>query len=281
MATQPFGYCLNTSTIWCGDLTLEQKIDAAAKAGYDGIEPWIKELDSHCAAGGSLKDIAKRTRDGGLEVVNLIGFFEWAAPDAALRKKGLKEARRCFGIARTLNCRHVAAPPWGIHTTPGLDLLAIAERYAALIDLGKQYGVVPLVEYWGVAKTLGRMGEALLVAAECGRGEARILADVFHTYKGSGTLTGFEHLGPQTLGLVHCNDYPARPPRAKVTDADRVYPGDGIAPLQTMLRALAQSGYRGMLSLELFNESYWMHDALTVARTGLAKMKAAVRAACK
>jgi sugar phosphate isomerase/epimerase len=140
---------------------------------------------------------------------------------------------------------------------------------------------VPLVEYWGVAKTLGHMGEALLAAAECGRGEARILADVFHTYKGSGNLAGFEHLGPETLGLVHCNDYPARPSRATVVDADRVYPGDGVAPLKPVLRALAQSGYRGMLSLELFNESYWKHDALTVARTGLTKMKAAVRAACK
>ena len=33
------------------------------------------------------------------------------------------------------------------------------------------------------------------------------------------------------------------------------------------------------LSLELFNREYWKLDALTVARTGLEKMKAAVGSA--
>ena len=36
-------------------------------------------------------------------------------------------------------------------------------------------------------------------------------------------------------------------------------------------------GFNGILSLELFNREYWTQDALTVARTGLEKMRAAVR----
>jgi hypothetical protein len=32
------------------------------------------------------------------------------------------------------------------------------------------------------------------------------------------------------------------------------------------------------LSLELFNETYWKQDALEVARTGLEKMRAVVKA---
>ncbi len=36
-----------------------------------------------------------------------------------------------------------------------------------------------------------------------------------------------------------------------------------------------------ILSLELFNRSYWEQDTLKVAKTGLKKMKAVVKAAMK
>jgi hypothetical protein len=40
-----------------------------------------------------------------------------------------------------------------------------------------------------------------------------------------------------------------------------------------------ETGFRGMLSLELFNRDYWKQDALTVAKTGLEKTQASVRKA--
>jgi sugar phosphate isomerase/epimerase len=73
------------------------------------------------------------------------------------------------------------------------------------------------------------------------------------------------------------NDYPAQPARAELTDAHRVYPGDGVAPLPQLLREMRQAGFRGVLSLELFNRDYWKQDALQVARTGLEKMRAVAR----
>ena len=42
------------------------------------------------------------------------------------------------------------------------------------------------------------------------------------------------------------NDYPAEPPRDAITDAHRVYPGDGVAPLKEMLRDLRGLGFRGV-----------------------------------
>jgi sugar phosphate isomerase/epimerase len=75
------------------------------------------------------------------------------------------------------------------------------------------------------------------------------------------------------------NDYPADPPRETIGDRDRVFPGDGIAPLTQILRDLHASDNRAVLSLELFNPTYWKQDPLTVARTGLDKMKTAVKKA--
>ncbi len=70
------------------------------------------------------------------------------------------------------------------------------------------------------------------------------------------------------------NDYPSEPPREKIDDSYRVYPGDGVAPVAEILRLLRGTGGQKVLSLEVFNRTYWTQDALEVARTGLAKMKA-------
>ena len=270
-----FSYCLNTSTIRSDGASVLDAIDTAAAAGWDGIEPWVKELDDWVARGGTLEQVRTRAEESGIAIVNLIGFPEWAVPEEDRRAKGFEEAARCFQMAKALGCPHVAAPPFGIHDRE-VELPPVAERFAALVDLAAASGVKPLLEYWGIARTLGTTGEALLLAAECGRPGVQMLADVFHMYKGSGHHFGFEHFGAGRLGLVHVNDYPATPERAQVRDPDRVYPGDGLAPWKEIVAMLNRIGYEGMLSLELFNESYWAKGPATVAQEGLEKLKRCV-----
>lgn len=119
------------------------------------------------------------------------------------------------------------------------------------------------------------------MAIDSGHPQACILADVYHLYKGGSGFTGLKLLNGISMQVIHMNDYPAKPVRADITDAERVYPGDGVAPLQAMLRDLRHAGFRGVLSLELFNRAYWKQDPLTVARTGLEKMRAIARASLK
>jgi hypothetical protein len=47
--------------------------------------------------------------------------------------------------------------------------------------------------------------------------------------------------------------------------------------LKEILTDLQNMGGSKVLSLELFNRSYWEKDPFEVAKTGLAKMKAAVK----
>jgi sugar phosphate isomerase/epimerase len=181
-------------------------------------------------------------------------------------------------VVRQIGGTRLAAPPVGATNQADLPLPRIAERYRALLELGDQMGVVPQLELWGFSRTLGRLSECAYVAVETSHPQACILADVYHLYKGGSNFAGLHLLSGDALNIVHMNDYPAQPPRATITDAQRIYPGDGVAPLRTLLRDLRRIGFRGVLSLELFNREYWTQDALTVARTGLEKMRAAVRA---
>ena len=126
------------------------------------------------------------------------------------------------------------------------------------------------------SKTLSKLSEAAYIAIESHHPDACILPDVFHLYKGGSDFSGFKLLSGATFHNFHLNDYPANPPRDQVTDGERVYPGDGVAPLNSLFRELAAMGYQGALSLELFNRELYKQDALVVAKTGLQKMKAAV-----
>lgn len=275
--SEPFRYCFNTSTIRGQGLPITDVIDIAAKAGYVGIEPWIDEIERYMQSGGSLRDLAKRIRDNGLMVESAIGFAEWIVDDEARRAKGLEQARRDMDLVAQLGGRRIAAPPAGATDQAELNLLAAAERYRALLELGERMGVEPQIEVWGFSKCLHRLGQAVLVAVESGHPRAGILADVYHLYKGGSDIQGLKVLNGAALHVFHVNDYPAHPPRETITDADRVYPGDGIAPLGKLFRDLRDIGFTGALSLELFNETYYKQDPFTVAKTGLEKLRAVVR----
>jgi sugar phosphate isomerase/epimerase len=54
-----------------------------------------------------------------------------------------------------------------------------------------------------------------------------------------------------------------------------------VAPWDRIVQILYEIGFRGYLSLELFNREYWKQDALQVARTGLEKIRAVVAKALK
>jgi sugar phosphate isomerase/epimerase len=273
----PFRYSLNTSTIRGQRLTIVEEVGIAARAGYQAIEPWVSELEDHVRTGGSLRDLGRRIQDAGLAVESAIGFPEWVVNDEARRRRGLEEARRAMDLVRQIGGRRLAAPPAGA-TEYAVPLPQVVERYRALLEVGDRIGVVPQVEVWGFSRTLTRLGECALVAIESGHRSACVLADVYHLYKGGSGFNGAHLLSPAAMHVFHMNDYPARPPRADITDAQRVYPGDGVAPLRALLRDLRRLGYDGVLSLELFNRDYWRQDALHVARTGLEKMRAVVRA---
>jgi sugar phosphate isomerase/epimerase len=279
---EPFLYCLNTSTIREPRKPILDVVKLAAAAGYHSIEPWIDELRQHVADGHSLADLRKRIADLGLTVESAIGFATWIVDDEEQRKKGLEDARRDMDLVRQIGGARIAAPPIGAHDRKGPPppaLADIARRYRALLEIGHDIGVVPQLEVWGFSPTLSRLGETLYAAAEAEHPQACVLPDIYHLHKGGNGLESLQFLAGRAVHCFHVNDYPSDPPRETISDQHRVYPGDGIAPVSEILRMMYATGFRGALSLELFNRDYWKQDPAAVCRTGVEKIRAAVLAA--
>jgi len=271
-----FRYCLNTSTIRGQKLPLDQEIELAAKTGYDGIEPWIREIEAYVRDGGKVSDLRKQIDGLGLKVESAIGFANWIVDDDSRRTQALEQAKVEMSLVRELGGTHIAAPPAGATRNVKLNLFEAASRYHALLETGRSVGIIPQVEVWGFSENLSRLGEAVFVAVEAGHPDACLLPDVYHIFKGGSDFAGLKMVAGSQIHCFHVNDYPAEPARATISDKDRVYPGDGIAPLNSIFRTLAANGFEGALSLELFNPDYWSQDPEEVCRTGLRKTRLAV-----
>ncbi len=271
-----FRYCLNTSTIREKNIGIEAEIDVAAQAGYSGIEPWIRTIRAYKDSGGKLSDLRKRLDDHGLQVESAIGFANWIVDDSSARAKALEEAKSDMELVHALGGSRIAAPPAGATKGALIDLFTVAERYHALLEVGRSAGVVPMLEVWGHSVNLHRLGQTLFAIAESSHTDACMLLDVYHVFKGGSQFDGLSLLGPQAMPVLHMNDYPATPPREEMNDSHRVMPGDGIAPFGTLIKQLHAVNPAMVFSLELFNRDYWKQDPLEVAKLGLEKMKSIV-----
>jgi 2-keto-myo-inositol isomerase len=70
------------------------------------------------------------------------------------------------------------------------------------------------------------------------------MLDGYHFWSGMSKSEDRDLLGAGELAHVHFQDTPDMP-RELLTQATRVIPGDGIAPLVRILRKLAEKGYSG------------------------------------
>jgi 2-keto-myo-inositol isomerase len=269
-----FRYCLNMATIRGHKLGFVKELEIASAAGFRSVEIWIDSLQTYVQGGGTSKEIKKRLNDLGLVVENSIGFAPWIVDEADRRNKGLEQLKKEMELLSEIGCRRVAAPPAGATDKAGLNLDLAAERYLTILELGVQTAVVPHLELWGFSKNLSKLSEVLYVALESRHPSAKVLLDVYHLYKGgSGTAT-LSLVSGRGVDILHLNDYPSGKPASEITDADRIYPGDGVAPVKQILKSLSDPSQPLIISVEVFNKNYYAQDPLLVAKTALAKMKA-------
>jgi 2-keto-myo-inositol isomerase len=276
-ATEPFGYCLNTSTIRGNNLDIIGVVNAASKAGFHAIEPWISEIDSYTSKGGTLSDLRKRIADAGLTVEDAIAFNSYLDDDETRRAASLEKMKVDMDKVAQIGGHRLAAPPGNNRAAVTLD--NAAKYYREALEMGEKMGVQPLLELWGTHPVLGPLSHGIYVAVAAGRPDASLLLDVFHLYKSGTPFTALTQINGASLHLIHLNDYPQAADSSTLNDGHRVYPGDGVAPLRQILRDLHASGFRGYLSLELFNRDYWTHSADENLKTAMEKIRATVRAA--
>jgi sugar phosphate isomerase/epimerase len=267
-----FIYCLNTSTI--RPTPLLEKIKVAGRAGYQAIEPWNDEIDDYLAQVGTMTELERAIADAGLKVVSVIALHSWVTTEGEEFARALDECRRRMDQAVQLGSPYiVASPPQEV-----VDLGRATKRFAELMEIGKSLGVMPSMEFLGFVDGIKNVASAWAIAEGTGDPKATVVADVFHMIRGGGSVDDLHQLKGDRLANFHINDVPAQPDPLTQTDYDRVMVGEGIADLKKVIANLRSIGYKGPLSLELFNRDLWECDPETVVRRGLDRVRSLVEA---
>ena len=261
-------YALNTSTI--RPASLLEKIRIAGQTGYRGIELWNDDLTAHEQQGGSLADVRRALADYGLAVPTVIALHGWLGAEGAARGPAMEEARRRLAQAAAVGAEFIVASP----PLTSCDLSRGGAEYRALLELGREIGVRPAMEYLGFVQSVHTIDQAWQIAKDADHADASLVMDPFHILRGGGPIESIAKVPGDKVAVWHWNDVPGDKPFAEQSDADRVMPGDGAGPLRAIERLARAQGYEGFVSLELFNPGLWAQDPAAVARIGLEKMRA-------
>lgn len=248
----PFIYCLNSSTI--KPTPILEKIRIAAETGYRAIELWHDDIDLYLQSGGKIDDIRKAVDDNGLIVPTTIFLKGWWDNTGEAYAKAMDEIKRRLAQAAVVGAPHaIAGPP----LEGAGDFDHGARQYRKLLEVGRQFGVKPVMEYLGFAKEVNTIAIAIEIMEKSDDPDATTVIDPFHCHRGGGGIEDIARLKPAQIAISHFNDCPAHPPREVQRDPDRVMPGDGVVDLKRYVKLLKDTGYDRCISLELFREDLW------------------------
>ena len=274
----PWPLCLDTATI--RPASLLDKVRIAADAGFDAIEPWEGELRDFEREGGSLLDLRRRIEDAGLFVPSVIGLWNAIPPTRSEWDAGLPATRDRMRMASAIGARHIQVIPQPARPWPEFDLAWASARYRDLLVMGlEEFDLNPAMVFVQFLPGAARLGQAAAIALDADHPRARIIPDVFHMHIGDSGFSGLRQLQGDFIAIFQFNDAPAAPAKPDLKDEHRVFPGDGILPLEQCLRDLRDIGFERCVSLELYNREYWKRDPLAVAKEGRRKTLAVIERA--
>ena len=79
------------------------------------------------------------------------------------------------------------------------------------------------------------------------------MIDTFHFWAGPSKFEELEQLRDGEVVHVHLEDVPGEPVHELLEQRDRVFPGEGVAPLRRILDLLKRKKYAGALSVEMMD----------------------------
>jgi sugar phosphate isomerase/epimerase len=270
----PWPLIMNASTI--RPVPVDEKIKVCAKAGWDGLELWTRDLEEWEGKGRDLKELKDMLDDNGLIVTDVIGLWDCMPVDETEYRTMLETTtKQRLEMASKVGSQHMAVLP--LPQREDFDLKVAAARYREILELGlNEFNINPAFEFVSIFKGITRMGQAAAIAMDADHPKAKIIPDTFHMFNGGCGYEGLNHIQGDFIASFHWNDLPAGSVPGTLSDKDRIYPGEGVLPLTDTLRTLYRIGYRGGLSLELFRQEHWDADPNAVAKTGVEKMRAQV-----
>lgn len=245
--------------------TLNEKLEAMAAARFKGVEIFENDLLSFDGTPG---EVGRRIRNLGLEAVTFQPFRDFEGMPEPQRAKAFSRAERKFDLMQELGCdllmvcSNVSPDSLGGIERAAADFHALGERAAAR---GLRVAFEALA--WG--RHVNDYRDAWEVVRRAAHPAVGLVLDSFHVLARGTDLAPLRAIPKDRIFLVQMADAPK-------LDMDylswsrhyRCFPGQGELPVADFMDALHATGFDGLLSLEIFNDSFRAGSARSVAVDG-------------
>ncbi|MHA6622218.1 bifunctional sugar phosphate isomerase/epimerase/4-hydroxyphenylpyruvate dioxygenase family protein [Pseudonocardia sp. DLS-67] len=251
----------------CLSGTLEDKVAAAAAAGFDGIEVFEPDL---IASPWSPADLAARCADLGLTIDLYQPFRDLDSTDPDRFARNLRRLERKFdvmerlGTSTVLVCSSVAADAVA---DPG----RLAEQLAAAAEPAARRGLRIAYEALAWGRHVSTWEGSWEAVRRAGHPALGLCLDSFHVLSRGGDPAGFAGIDPDKIFFLQLADAPhLHMDVLQWSRHHRLFPGQGAFDLPAFLAHVLDAGYPGPLSLEVFNDVFRQADP---ARTAVDAMR--------
>jgi 4-hydroxyphenylpyruvate dioxygenase len=245
---------------------LDDKLRAIAAAGFDAVE--IFEPDFTCFD-GSARDVARMCGDLGLTICALQPFRDFEGLPEPQRKQAFRRVEKKFDLMEELGtdlllvCSNVSPDSVGGIDRAADDFRELGERASAR---GLRVGFEALA--WG--RHLNDYRDAWEVVRRANHNSIGIILDSFHALAPSFPVAPIRAIPGDRIFLVQLADAPQ-------LDLDvlswsrhfRCFPGQGNLPIANFMQAVEATGYKGPLSLEIFNDQFRAQSTKEVTIDGM------------
>ncbi|MEJ2864317.1 sugar phosphate isomerase/epimerase and 4-hydroxyphenylpyruvate domain-containing protein [Actinomycetospora flava] len=249
----------------CLSGALEDKLAAAASAGFDGVEIFEPDLVASPMSPG---EVRLRCADLGLSIDLYQPFRDLDSTDDARLAASYRRAEHKFDVMRALGtdtvlvCSSVAADAVTDRDRLAAQLHGLAERAG---DRGLRLAYEALA--WG--RHVNTWDASWDVVRRADHPALGLCLDSFHVLSRASEVDGIADVPGEKIFFLQLADAPVLSMDVlQWSRHHRLFPGQGGFDLPRFLGAVLRAGYRGPLSLEVFNDVFRQADPVRTAVDG-------------
>ncbi len=222
-----------------------------ARAGIRAVEPDLPNVRRFADA--ESPQMARTLLDDlGLRAVSSSNqlFLEESGPR---RANSIEDLKWKVELAEIIGADRLVIPSAAGERHTVDDYPEVIDNLREAADIAAPHGVTLMVEFTRLSTLISNLRTALKVVREANHPNLRVMMDTFHFWSGMSKFEDLDRIENGELHHLHFEDVPDDPPLEVFGQPDRVFPGEGIAPLGRIVEVLKSKGYSGPASLEMFS----------------------------
>lgn len=250
--------------------SVEEKIEAARKAGFDQIEMWREDVSGSAKSADALKNVLQNSGVALTDYQVLLDFDGASVSRSSKRD----EAVQMMHVARELGADTILVPA---NTSAQCDSNLVVDDLAWLADEARKYRLKIAYEAMAWSTFINTLPKAWDIIQKVNRDNLGLVVDAFHIFSLGRTVADLQDIPVERIFLVQLSDFTGLPDLKNIVETarhSRLLPGEGDFPLTDLVDTLLSRRYAGPVGLEVFNDHLKSQQADKVADNAMRALKA-------